>query len=374
MVYNLPYRLWSLTPLQQSNPFGEFGQTDPRATIIMMVFIGVLILVGVVSAIMGGGSKSSGTEARFSARRFRREAKKIGLDRERTKLMLHLIKRYNTKVPMRLLRHAGYLDSFIQQALEDVRSANLSDAVREQRVFEIFQLKRIITNSIESSGVARSSKSLRIGSELTLGIGNKWYETELLTSVAAHLAVAVPETDKGEQLRLEKGTPVKAKAVSEQGQVYQFASRVMGYGVHRKTPVMYLDHTQKMQKVQNRRYQRRELDAPVYLYPVSVVTSGKGKKAKRSAVVNKEQRRLGRMIDLSAGGCAVQSRMPLAPNTLVRVDFQTEDRTMITVYGKVLRLDQAGYQGGIMRIKFTRVSREHVNRIQAFVYGYEGEE
>ncbi|TVR86454.1 MAG: flagellar brake protein [Spirochaetaceae bacterium] len=374
MVYNLPYLLWSLTPLQQNNPFGEFGQTDPRATLIMMIFIGILVLVGVVSAILGGGSKSSGTEARFSARRFRREAKKIGLDRERCKLMLHLIRRYNTKVPMRLLRHAGYLDSFIQQALEDVRAASLPDTVREHRVFEIFQLKRIITNSIEASGVARSSKSLRIGSELTLGIGNQWYESELLTSVAAHLAVSVPETDKGEQLRIEKGTPVKAKAISEQGQVYQFASRVLGYGVHRKTPVMYLDHTQKMQKVQNRRHQRRELDAPVYLYPVSVVTSGKGKKARRSAVVNKEQRRLGRMIDLSAGGCAVQSRMPLAASTLVRVDFQTEDRTMITVYGKVLRLERAGYQGGIMRIKFTRVSREHVNRIQSFVYGYEGEE
>lgn len=373
-MYTLPDMFASLTPLQQNNPFSEFGGSDPRATIIMMVFVGVLVLVGVISAVMGGGSKSSGTEARFSARRFRREAKRIGLDRERTKLMLHLIKRYNTKVPMRLLRHAGYLDSFIQKALDDVRSANLSDEVREHRVFEIFQLKRIITNSIEAGGVARSSKSLRIGSELTVGIGNKWYETELLTSVAAHLGVAVPESDKGEQLRLEKGTPIKVKAVSDHGQVYQFASRVLGYGVHRKTPVMYVDHTQKMQKVQNRRYQRRELDVPVYLYPVSVVTTGKGKKAKRSAVVNKEQRRLGRMIDLSAGGCAVQSRMPLAANALVRVDFQTEDRTMITVYGKVLRLEQAGYQGGIMRIKFTRVSREHVNHIQSFVYGYEVEE
>lgn len=373
-MYTLPNLFSTLTPLQQSNPFGEFGQTDPRATLIMFIFVGVLVLVGVISAIMGGGSKSSSTEARFSARRFRREAKRVGLDRERAKLMLHLIKRYNTKVPMRLLRHAGYLDSFIQQALVDVRSANLSDTVREHRVFEIFQLKRIISNSIEASGVARSSKSLRIGSELTLGIGNQWYETELLTSVAAHLAIAVPESDKGEQLRLEKGSPLKVKAVSDQGQVYQFTSRVLGYGVHRKTPVMYIDHTQKMQKVQNRRHQRRDLDVPVYLFPVSVVTSGKGKKAKRSAVVNKEQRRLGRMIDLSAGGCAVQSRMPLAATALVRVDFQTEDRTMITVYGKVLRLEQAGYQGGIMRIKFTRVSREHVNRIQSFVYGYEDEE
>ena len=374
MVYTLPNLFLTLKPLQQNNPFSEFGGNDPRATIIMMIFIGVLVLVGVTSAIIGGGSKSSGSDGRFSARRFRREAKRIGLDRERTKLLLHLIKRYNTKVPMRLLRHAGYLDSFIHQALEDIRSADLSDTAREQRVYEIFQLKRIITNSIEASGAARSSKSLRIGSELAVGIGNHWYETELLTSVAAHLGIAAPESDKGEQLRLEKGAPVKVKSVSDQGQVYQFTSRVLGYGVHRKTPVMYIDHAQKMKKVQNRRYQRRELDVPVYLYPVSVVTTGKGKKAKRSAVVNKEQRRLGRMIDLSAGGCAVQSRMPLAADGLVRVDFQTEDRTMITVYGKVLRLERAGYQGGVMRIKFTRVSREHVNRIQSFVYGYEDEE
>lgn len=132
---------------------------------------------------------------------------------------------------------------------------------------------------------------------------------------------------------------------------------------------MFVEHATNIRQSQKRRSPRREYDRACYFYPVTVITVGRGKKAKKQAFVNKNRRIFGRIDDLSAGGCAIRTQGPLASGSILKVDFEAADGSPISVFGRVRGLERSRNRGRIMHIMFTRVSRKNLNRIESYVYG-----
>jgi hypothetical protein len=102
---------------------------------------------------------------------------------------------------------------------------------------------------------------------------------------------------------------------------------------------------------------------------VTVITVGRGRKAKKQAFVNKNRRIFGRFEDLSAGGCAIRTQVPLSAGNILKVDFEGADGAPVSVFGKVRGVDRSRARGRLMHIMFTRVSRKNLNQIQSYVYG-----
>jgi hypothetical protein len=90
----------------------------------------------------------------------------------------------------------------------------------------------------------------------------------------------------------------------------------------------------------------------------------------RRAVIEHNLRALGTVVDLSTGGCAIQTLSPFESGRLVMVEFDIERKTPIRAFGKVCGVRRSGPRGGVMHVMYTRVTRQYLNRICEFVYDF----
>ena len=115
---------------------------------------------------------------------------------------------------------------------------------------------------------------------------------------------------------------------------------------------------------------RRELTRACFFYPIRITESDQGRKGSRRAVVEMNQRAVGTVGDLSAGGCAIQSSNPFDKGNLVMIEFDIDRQAPVRAFGKVMHVRRQQTRGGVMHVKFTRVTQQHLNRITEFVYDF----
>ena len=80
---------------------------------------------------------------------------------------------------------------------------------------------------------------------------------------------------------------------------------------------------------------------------------------------------MAKIVEVSAGGCSIRSSKVTGKGFLIRVDFETERGTTVSAYGKVVNIRKDDVYGFMMHIMFTRVSKEHMNRINSYIYEYD---
>jgi len=109
---------------------------------------------------------------------------------------------------------------------------------------------------------------------------------------------------------------------------------------------------------------------PCFYYPIRISETGQGRKAERKAVVEQNMRTLGTVVDLSGGGCALQTLNPFDKGKLVMIEFDIDKKAAIRAFGKVMHIHRQRGRGGVMHVMFTRVTRQYLNRISEFVYDF----
>ncbi len=347
-----------------------FAQPDPRSTLITVVVFGALILVGVIAALInsrrGGGGKSGRAGGRF-----KREARRLGLDRDHTAALISLVRTLNLQSPDRLFANDTYLNHALKKRIEQIdASPEKPEADREVEKAHLFQARRIIENSRNQLRVLPSSRHIRVGQEIAIqSKGGGSYQSSVVSNVHNGLGIEVPFDRRTGRVQWPKGAPLQVTFVTDPNRLFFFQTRVLAYNNRRGASVMFVEHAANIKQRQKRRSPRREYDRPCYFYPVSVYTVGRGRRAKKQAFVNKNARSFGRFEDLSAGGCAIRTQSALQPESFLKVDFDTADGASISAFGKVRSTDRRIGKGTLMHIMFTRVSRKNLNRIQSYVYG-----
>ncbi len=73
-----------------------------------------------------------------------------------------------------------------------------------------------------------------------------------------------------------------------------------------------------------------------FYYPIRIAESEPGRKGDRKAVVETNMRTLGTVVDLSAGGCAIQSLNPADKGKLVMIEFDIDRQAPVRTFGKVI--------------------------------------
>jgi c-di-GMP-binding flagellar brake protein YcgR len=282
-----------------------------------------------------------------------------------------LVKRYKVQEPLRLFRENAYLTSLVRRAIRDLDASSMADAERESLKYMIFQIKRILSLHMGGRTTLGSTRRLRVGRDIQISNdGKEWYDSQIATNLPEALVIKAPEDRFERPVLWSKGTAVSCRVLAEgTGKVYTFDTHVSGIRKSRSGVSVLIAHTSRIQESQKRRYPRREMDMPVFYWPVFIMTVGTGRRAKKRAFVSDERRGVGRLEDISAGGCSIRSQRPLKPGTLIKVEFETWDRTKLSAFGKVRSTQRTPLRYGIMHVMFTRVSRKNLNMIQSYVYG-----
>jgi c-di-GMP-binding flagellar brake protein YcgR len=188
------------------------------------------------------------------------------------------------------------------------------------------------------------------------------------------LGIEVPLDRRGQEVRWKKGTRLHISAILDRNRIFSFNTKVLGYNTFQRESILFTEHAQNIKQTQKRRSQRKELDRPCYFFPVEIMTMAEGRKTVKRAMLNKNLRHLGTMVDISAGGCCIKARNPLKAGSLLKIEFETQRKVHVTVFGKVRGVDQDPPHGGYMHVMFTRISKKNLNKIQEYVYEIDKEQ
>ena len=351
--------------LQISSDF--FAQPEFGSDWLIWVIGGVILLVLIVGAVAG---RKSGSGGRFSGPAFRRKARQIGLSRDETRLLLKIAKTPRVGRPMQLLSNPQYFESILRKLVREIDSSEMPEADREGRKHVLFRIARVVDAAATPLRSISSSKAIRPGTEIRLVSEQRdSLDTEIDAQLQEGFGVSVAFPGSGPPFGWKKGKRLQATVILNGDEVFSFSTKVINYVEAKGDRTLVLEHVENLRQTQKRRAPRREYNRPTYFYPVDVVSTGTGRKASKRAVVNQKRRGLGRFVDVSGGGCAVQATTPLPKGTLVKLEFQGTSGGNITALGKVVGTEKTPPRGGLMHIMFTRMTRKNLNEIEAYVFG-----
>lgn len=343
---------------------------DTRSTIIGIVVFGAFMLFLVVAGLRGGDGKPRSSGG-MSKRAFKRYAQNRGLNRHEISLLQGVAQRAKTDAS-RLLQNSAALDSALKRTFLALETEPSPGVDKEVRKFELYRIKQKLERSSGGGGSnLGSTKQMKLGQPITIQdeTGER-YQSKINGNLQKDLSITVPVDKKGNQVRWKKWTKVKCYFFRPNGQGYSFSSKVLGYNQLRGVSSLFLQHSDKIKREQQRQFRRRDINRPAYFYPIKVISSGVGKQVQKKAVVEHRRGTLGTLHDISAGGCAMKSNYPLAAGELLKVEFDS-GKGQVSVYGKVQSVNKVRPTGGIMHVKFTKLSRKNLNKINSYVYGLE---
>lgn len=358
-----------MTPLLQSSFYQT--QTDWKT----MAIFGGIIAVAVIALALYSRNSSGPTKGpggkRFSRRIFRREATAIGLTKYQIRLLESFIKTYQVRRPFNLLSNTRELNITLGKALRDIDHMEAKEAVIEQRKLEIYRIKQRIDRIFADTNRMANTKQLRLGQNITFQQENGNRFTSVITANLKEFYCAqVPLNYGGEQVKWKKGNKIKLFIWGVDGEEMVFESKVMGYtNVKRITSVM-LQHTNRVNRAVMRKYRRRTIKGQCSFFPVRIVEKGVGRKVTRQAVVVTNQGRIGSMIDISAGGCALASHKPLPRGELIKLTFEPQRGNQIVAFGKIVDSRMVNRTKTNLHIMFTRASSKNMNKINEYVYDF----
>ncbi len=340
---------------------------------IGLALAGMAVLI-LVATLVSRRRRPSATEAaaRISSATFRREAKRMGLTAPAADLLENLVRMCKLKQPLLVFTSASLLDDTLKKGLYSLDNAReMAEEEKENRRATIFQIKQTLERTGRSGGELKSTTFLRPGQLLTVTPGDGTpFSSKVISNMKDFLTVSAPAQPAGADTRWKRGTPLSVYLWRDNDAGYSFVSKVLGYDTLKGVPSVLIQHSRTLRREQRRRARRREIMRQCFYYPIRIVETGDGRRAQRKATVEQNMRTLGIVQDLSAGGCAIQAMNPFDRGKLVMVEFELERKAPVRAFGKVMHIHREKGRGGVMHIMFTRVTRQHLNRISEFVYDF----
>jgi c-di-GMP-binding flagellar brake protein YcgR len=360
-------------PLLQTR-YQFLATPDTRSIWIFVgLAIGIVALFTVGSLLMRRRSRHLDPvqRRRYGRRMFRRTAKSLGLQKHHLALLEYLLRATKAVRPFQVFSSPAVLDDVLRKGIYALQqNHSLKEEDRQRRMSAIFQIKQIIERNTRRSGGIRSTTTLRTGQsvEMITEKGER-HRSRVVSSMRDILAVAAPQGPDGMARRWPRGTRIRRSFWREGDAGYVFESKVLGYDTVKGTLCFLVHHAKTLRREQQRRFRRTDLNRPCFFYPIHVV-SLEGRRGGRRAVVQENMRLLGNLLDISAGGCSINSAYPLKTGSLCKIEFELGRRQHMAVFGKVRAVGRQGTRGGIMHVMFTRMSTAYLNQIYLYVYNY----
>jgi c-di-GMP-binding flagellar brake protein YcgR len=348
--------------------------TDPRMIVAFVVAILVLAVFLTIGAVIARRRRprTAADVERYSSAVFKRTGKALGLSPQHVDLLENLVRLCKVKQPLLIYSSASLLDDTLKKGLYSVdNQRDLAEEQRETRKASIFQIKQIIERNARRGAVLRSTTFLKPGQLLSMKPeSGGQFSGKVISNMKDFLTVSAPAQPSGGDVRWARGTKLAIYFWRDNDAGYSFISKVLGYDTVKGIPSVLIQHSKTLRREQRRRSRRREIMRACFYYPIKITETGQGRKAERKAVVEQTMRTLGTVVDLSAGGCAIQALNPFEKGKLVMVEFDIDKKAPIRAFGKVMHIHRQKGRGGIMHIMFTRVTRQYLNRISEFVYDF----
>lgn len=152
------------------------------------------------------------------------------------------------------------------------------------------------------------------------------------------------------------------------GLSYNLISRIIRYDVSNdEKNLMIISHTDQLE-CQAQRHYKREFFEEICLF--SPVKENKNSKSDDNKYVESEKKYKGKLTNISAGGCCINTTLPIKENQLIGITLPEHgiDETIIGIIKRTRKLPNTKFA---LHIQFIKISLKTKNQIFTLVYKYE---
>lgn len=350
------------------------GGTEGESLITLVVILGVVALTVITSVISSKRShhhKSSGVGKKFTKSSFIKKGVSLGLSKNEAQILTNLVVKREMKNPFLVFSSDNMLDTLLKDAIINIKRESESDAVAEAKIGTIFRIKQCLERKKDVSIKPMATTRLRAGQEVVVRVQNaSRFKTKIFSNKNNAIYITTPSKNN-KIIRIKNNTPIIVLFWRKNEQEYSFLSKVIGHKEINGVDCTLLQHTNKISETQNRKHKRKIVNIPIYFYPISFITVGLGRKAKKQAVVEENNGMSGTLISLSVGGCAITTEHPANLAELVKLQFDINKNVKIWCFGKVIRVNSNFGIDYTMHIGFTKISKKNLNEINSFIFDFD---
>jgi c-di-GMP-binding flagellar brake protein YcgR len=343
------------------------GPSATQWVILVVVILVVLIAFLVAARRFGVGARKKKKAVGAGWHNFYQIAKTRSLSKGETEILKRLAVTYGLSKPALIFTSTHILDSCIQRAVRKLGIQEIKGESKEDVINTYYRLRNKVVRNRGVKGIT-STKDIPVGAKLRVGVENYGtFPADVNRNVDEYLGIGVPIHPQGKMVPWSK-QKVKCSYWKEDDASYNFTTKVLNIVVENDVHSICLKHTDKITRVQKRRHPRKSLSLPVIFSRVKIIQE----EGKKKAVVDRKDSHWGTILDVSVGGCSIETAIPIDKNNYVKTQFDLREDYKVVAFGKVKRIERnPARKTWIMHVQFTKIDKSHKNEIFAILYNYQ---
>ncbi|MDR0669707.1 MAG: PilZ domain-containing protein [Treponema sp.] len=293
-------------------------------------------------------------------------SRSIGLDPSQTKMLSFVMKTGGTTEPERLIQSPALLDRHFKQAYNAIEHRTGGEDETQQKLSVLFATRNILESTTGGGVGVNSTRVIPENTPAVLIVDNNSYPVRVISSRGAYLLVNNPVNALGDLILIGRNKPVTLSFFTKSSNGFSIQSTVYGTA---KAPgegqVLQIVHSNAIKRLSQRRFRRRMIAAAAEF---NLVRLEPGPRKREQKMVVDKRKAMGRILDISVGGCSIQTSSVISAGVRLKIGFTAGGRPVVAL-GEVLRVNR-NRTGTVMHIKFLKVPRNSLNRINALVFEY----
>jgi len=359
--------------LLQGN-LGYFKEDNPVETLIVVIAVALIIfMVSVISffrkrmnskSLTGTKGKTQVTPRNFNLFTLHSIAAAYGLNRQQMKFLEFIFRSESVSEPKRVMESSDSLDRYFKRAYKHIERNAENDEVAQDQIYKLFSLR----TAIELGRNSRSSPPPRLeeNTQAVIILGKDNYTVKVLAVKEKNILVSLP-TQLGNAVKIDKGKEVILSFFNESNTGFSILGETGGILPTSRGQSLQIIHSGKAKPLIKRLHRRKEVSLRCDFFLVHIKEAATKKKSARLIV--DEKRFNGMIVDISIGGCALQSSAAVQPGDRLKIVISYSHYS-ISVLGQILRINRSGGASSTLHIKFLKIPRRAFNSINTLVFAY----
>ncbi len=289
-------------------------------------------------------------------------AQSLNLTSEEKNFLWELCQKNSIKNLCVELKDENLIDSIFKKEFSLVKND-------EKLTTLLFSVRNKIDFQKNSSMVLNSSRIIPANIEMTLIVNENRYKTTLIENTKEGLILSAPKDISGNDIDIPALSKINLVFSLTNHVAYDMTSRLIRYQT-RVIKEIITSHSTNISILHRRNFSRLSFDTKCIFSAVQVITDD----AKKDNVIEYkplEKKHIGKLTDISAEGCCLETELPIKPNQYIYIELDLYPNEKATLIGKIVASEINKRNNlHILHIKFVKIDAKTKNKIFSLVYDY----
>ena len=289
--------------------------------------------------------------------------KKISLSRAEAMQLYNICFRHKARNIYYLWNDEEYLDGLFREEYSRLRQKGA-----ESELYELFMLRGRLEKISNSLTNIPSSHNIPEGQTLILpASGGRSYAFKITKNEKDSITLSMPPNFEGTQFQPKPLDKIVMTFMSKRDILYVLSTRVIRYQRGVEGGEMVIRHSNAVSMQNRRQFKRANVGNQCSFSAVEETTGKRGE----VSYAPKENKYEGKLADVSAGGCMIQTKLPIKRDQKLWIRISLPEKSEFEAIGLIVSAQKNNETEVFsLHISFIEIEPQNRNDIFAYVYKY----